>query len=121
MPVAEQPPGQPAAADETVLESRGSKAAAPAIVQHRVTGQWDAVFPAKGGASLRVKLVDTATAAQAAQQAAAGSSRIAVNLRAVDGGLSIVQVGLHCSACFPSTDAALRMIRCPAMQHTSEP
>ncbi len=61
--------------------------------------RWDATLPIRGGASLRVKVVDTAAGAQAAQVAMARSTRIAVNCRVAEGGLSLVQVCVRC--CHP--------------------
>ena len=56
------------------------------------TGPWDATLPVRDGAVLRVKVVDTAAGAEAAQAAMARSARIAVNCRVAGGGLSLVQV-----------------------------
>ena len=67
------------------------KLAAEAEDESAANSAWDATYPASGGASLRVKVVDTAAGAQAARNAIAWSQQMAVNCRISDGGLSLVQ------------------------------
>ena len=86
------------AADRSPL-SRSSNAqqlAAKAEADSTPAQQWDATLSVRDGACLRVKVVDTAAGAQAAQAVVARSARMAVNCRVAEGGLSLVQVRAHC-------------------------
>ncbi len=84
--------------------SSAQKLTAEAEADGEPTEQWDATLPVRGGASLRVKVVDTAAGAQAAQAAVALSTRMAVNCRVAEGGLSLVQVCVSIAVIHPLID-----------------